>query len=250
MSARLSCLPAAKEEAKLDGDARMMDAGKRLRANEDGESGRPHGTTSGGKAATAGASGSNGRNGASSKNDSEKIPADKEMMPLLAGEVLKLMVTARHHSGMLHNSYKLVNENLALRIRETGQQYNKLTRGQKGHSHGSPWWHSWQALLDWTKDELTKEMDKTKLERLENYLEKHPVPKTFYSTVKQLKVWQENGGQYHILMMHLEGPALSIWEEVVEPTLGEQVELMPSPVAPPTPAERRLRKYCMKKGSV
>eukprot|EP00929_Paragymnodinium_shiwhaense_P030178 TRINITY_DN17141_c0_g1_i1.p2 TRINITY_DN17141_c0_g1~~TRINITY_DN17141_c0_g1_i1.p2 ORF type:complete len:251 (+),score=73.21 TRINITY_DN17141_c0_g1_i1:386-1138(+) len=250
MSARLSSLPAAKEEARQDGDARMLDAGKRLRMNEDSESGRPHGTTSGGKAATGGASGSSGKNGAGSKIDSEKIPADKEMVPLLAGEVLKLMVTARHHSGMLHNSYKLVNEDLAKRIRETGQQYNKLTRGQKGHTHGSPWWHSWQTMLDWAKEELSKEHDKTKQEALENYLGKHPIPKTFYSTVKQLKVWQENGGEYHIMMMHLEGPALALWEQVLEPTLGEQVEPMPSPVAPPTPAERRLRKYCMKKGSV
>eukprot|EP00929_Paragymnodinium_shiwhaense_P121523 TRINITY_DN93799_c0_g1_i1.p1 TRINITY_DN93799_c0_g1~~TRINITY_DN93799_c0_g1_i1.p1 ORF type:complete len:218 (+),score=38.00 TRINITY_DN93799_c0_g1_i1:286-939(+) len=177
---------------------------------------------------------------------------DKEMIQLLAPDVLKLMINNRQHAGILFRTYRATNlSSLALAVKNMGHAYNQATREQKGHYHGSPWWHSWQAMLDWvlegTEEKLEIEAKNAK-DRVKTYLQARQTPNTYYETVKQFKMWDEVGGVAYIILHNLSGDSAVLWNETLVPYFGEKVVLMPSTVAPPATAERKLRRYCQKKG--
>eukprot|EP00929_Paragymnodinium_shiwhaense_P102334 TRINITY_DN65554_c0_g1_i1.p2 TRINITY_DN65554_c0_g1~~TRINITY_DN65554_c0_g1_i1.p2 ORF type:complete len:250 (-),score=51.14 TRINITY_DN65554_c0_g1_i1:553-1302(-) len=206
----------------------------------------------------ASASGSNGADGNATRQKGqpkrdEPTLADKEVVPLLCSEVLKLMVNVRQNNAILYDTYRVKSDSsIAEDLILMGVEYNRRTRGQKGHTWGSPWWHLWQCIVDWTEKRLgesTTEMETEELTVLktafEEYKTRHAMPKCYADEVKQVKVWESENS--HMLMISVTGVAKDFWDRIVMKIAGEVIQKTESPMAPPSHNERRLRKFVQRK---
>eukprot|EP00929_Paragymnodinium_shiwhaense_P097431 TRINITY_DN5911_c0_g1_i1.p1 TRINITY_DN5911_c0_g1~~TRINITY_DN5911_c0_g1_i1.p1 ORF type:complete len:254 (+),score=49.62 TRINITY_DN5911_c0_g1_i1:583-1344(+) len=241
--------------------AREADGQRKTKLSKDGAaqpsitfSAKEEQATRGGVALPSGPSGEHGKTvkpTAATTGDRKKPDiAEREVVPFLAQEMLKLMISNRQLNAILYDTYRLQSSSdLAKGLMQVGVEYNRATRGQRGHGLGSPWWHLWEEVMDSVDKTLadaaeTEEVTKM-IEMMRQYREEHKVPAAYAEEVRQIKVWESEHS--HIMMVHINGKARVIWAQVVIPLYKTILEKTESPMAPPSHGERKLKRYVQKK---
>eukprot|EP00929_Paragymnodinium_shiwhaense_P018030 TRINITY_DN12797_c0_g2_i1.p1 TRINITY_DN12797_c0_g2~~TRINITY_DN12797_c0_g2_i1.p1 ORF type:complete len:162 (-),score=48.57 TRINITY_DN12797_c0_g2_i1:148-633(-) len=160
------------------------------------------------------------------------------------------MIGKRQTDAILYSTYRLTSKSeLTDNLVANGIEYNRQTRGMKGHKLGSPSWHIWDEIVDHTEKKLatletSQDVEKRK-EQMKIYRETFKTPGDYIDEVRQVKIWESE--QSHILMVNATGSSMTLWTEVILPTLKDILVRTESPMAPPSHNERKLKKFIQRR---